>query len=300
MSKGESAKISIGPQKNKGNEMKRILVLLLILLVGVTGVCAEEESILGRGIRAVIGNDDRQPVPRPELTGFAPIGFVIGFFPNGYISQCTGTLIGTEVVVTAGHCLECLHGKATNVLFVPAAGPGWSLPSFPYGWGWAVKWIWWLTAPIPGQVYQDLGFLRLNNPLGLYAGYYPPLYANSDYPFSWSGPIVGWNAGYPGDLQFNTYEGLEMWASCCYLRSWSNLFVGQYTADCDMYNGSSGGPFLTQSQNGTWGVIGVATLEYGNLNNAWAGFGTGVAQAVNYFMPITENLYQRAINYLYE
>ena len=88
-----------------------------------------------------------------------------------------------------------------------------------------------------------------------------------------------------------------MWSSVGYLRQWSSAFPGYYVSDCDLMPGDSGCPFFMQV-NGTWGIIAIVSFEAGD-QYAWNGLGTGWGQGANYFMPINEELYNKAIQDLY-
>ena len=265
--------------------MKRsIIAFLLFLFVAIlpSAIFAGENTNNG-SFQSVIGYDDRIPVLAPEGTILSPVGLLFALYQDGSISQCTGTLIDRDLVVTAGHCLEKENGtSANNVLFVPSVGPGHLSPSLPHGWSWAPKWTCWLSGNPWSR--PDLGFVRLNQPLGDVAGTAPLIFANPNYNFNWYGWIPGWNAGYPSDLQFIYFDDFVMWASPCYLRQWSSIFPGYYASDCDIMHGSSGGPFFIQV-NGVWGIIAIASFERGE-DYAW-GFGTGWGQAVNYLVALS-------------
>jgi V8-like Glu-specific endopeptidase len=276
---------------------KSIIALLIFLFVAIlpSAIFAGENAD-NRSFQSVIGYDDRIPIFAPEGTIVSPIGVLLAIYPDGSISQCTGTLIDRDLVVTAGHCLERENGmRADNVFFAPAAGPDYLSPSLPYGWSWASKWTWWL--PDSPGLGSDLGFVRLRQPLGDVAGTTRLFFANLNYSFYLSGWLSGWNVGYPSDLQFIYFDDVIMWASPGYLRQWSSVFSGYYVSDCDVMSGSSGGPFFIQV-NGAWGIIAISSFERGE-HYAWNGLGTGWGQGVNYFMPITEELYNLAIQELY-
>jgi V8-like Glu-specific endopeptidase len=72
------------------------------------------------------GVDDRQPI-RNIVSGF-PIP-AIGSLANGNTSTCTGTLISSQLVLTAAHCIFT-NGQFSNA---PYFTPGANGTSLPYG-----------------------------------------------------------------------------------------------------------------------------------------------------------------------
>jgi hypothetical protein len=250
--------------------------------------------------RAIIGTDDRFRILRPEKTLAGPVGYLLSFFQDGDIKQCSGALVGADLVITAGHCLQDGKRQPVSVLFVPAAGPGYFLPSLPFGWSFAQGWIGWLLGASAADGEEiDLGFVRLREPLGDQAGILAVFPVDTTNLLFTDGWILAVALGYPSDLLFSSgYHHLVMSASFGYLRGWSFHFPGLIEADMDVREGSSGGPVVVQLTDGTLAVIGVISAAAG-ADNAFMGFGYGFFQAVNFVAPVVEELYDAALERLY-
>ncbi|MBN1877482.1 MAG: trypsin-like serine protease [Anaerolineae bacterium] len=127
--------------------------------------------------------------------------FDVGF--NSYV--CSGTLIDPKHIITAGHCVyDHDEGQwVENVVIVPAYENGWA----PYGYATGVtlySWVGWTT-------YQnwdwDMGYVRLDRPVGALVGWLGYGYNNYD-PFFTSGIYSFHNPGYPAVAP---YDGLYMY-----------------------------------------------------------------------------------------
>lgn len=68
----------------------------------------------------VIGDDEREIVQNTSIYPYKCIGRLVTLYENGEVSHSTAFLIGKNVALTAGHCLQSKdNGKAVLIQFYP-------------------------------------------------------------------------------------------------------------------------------------------------------------------------------------
>lgn len=202
---------------------------------------------------------------------FPPIGRIWIMMNGKWQVWCSGTVVSRELVLTAAHCLTDDKGHRPyqgRIAFVP--GQTWDKPNSqdprdiraPYQVWEARKW-WtpssYLTAHDP-----DWGLIQIQPHGAEYIG---------DVT-GWQKIETGvslqvgqrlWLAGYPSSGDWSTAKGhmgrglfkcATAWQGRARLNDPAPNDI-QYVADCTMNRGASGGPWLAQLSDGSWGIIGV-------------------------------------------
>jgi len=193
-------------------------------------------------------------------------------------SGCSGTIILSDAVLTAGHCVWG-DGNWLDLDFTPAQYRTTSnqlqAPYGKYNWRYVTAYTGWTR---DGNWNYDMAVVRYwpNNGLNIgdrlgYAG----LRRTDSYSYYLDRT---YNTGYPSDK-----GGLEMWKSYCGSVFWHNS-AKYYRVDhtCDIYYGNSGGSFMdwygyvhaVQSSHQRDGSYNTAVLLNGiHYDNAlhWAG-----------------------------
>lgn len=140
----------------------------------------------------VYGTDDRY-VYRDTSYPWSTVGRV-GTTSGG---ACTGTMVGRNLLLTGGHCMQWNDdGTIGSFSFTPAFFNG----DAPFGTAWATRVYYWMQAEGPGlsdlESAYDYVVAVLNTNIGDstgYAGY-------RVYNPSWNGGNYWQNTGYPGGL----------------------------------------------------------------------------------------------------
>lgn len=225
----------------------------------------------GSGDRVVIGADDRVPV-LTRAYPWSAIGRIEAAKADGSGYTCTGTLIGTDIVLTNAHCLmdpttnQPIIGRNQSpdspiqIVFQAGMIKGVALDSarvidYRYGTNKPLKFIG-----------DDWAILKLDKPLGVMYGYLgwqnldfsnPKIsqatrdrlnlvgYA-SDFPtqanreYGQGGDTAGMNVGC-------SIEGIEM----------KGASKGVLLHRCDSNPGASGGPLFAQFSDGNYYILGL-------------------------------------------
>ncbi len=225
----------------------------------------------GKGDRVIIGTDDRTPV-LTRAYPWSAIGRIEAAKADGSGYTCTGTLIGTDIVLTNAHCLmdpttnkpiigrnqpsdnpvqivfqaSMIKGVALDSARVINYRYGTNKPQKFLGDDWAILK---LDKPL-GSMYGYLGWQNLDfsNPkiwqatrdrLNL-VGYASDFPTQSNSEYGQAGDTAGMNAGC-------SIEGIET----------KGAFKGVLLHRCDSNPGSSGGPLFAQFSDENYYIVGL-------------------------------------------
>jgi V8-like Glu-specific endopeptidase len=133
-------------------------------------------------------------------------------FPSGVVSDCSGVLVDSMHVLTAGHCVWTFISSrcnppdtacwASSMRVIPAYDNG----STPFGEANFANLLAW-TAWTEDENYDwDIAMIELNRPLGALTGWYGYGYNNDDSFFT--GGNIFRSTGYPAE---SPYDGEEMY-----------------------------------------------------------------------------------------
>jgi len=223
-----------------------------LALQGVTGP---------KGAEVIIGTDNRIKVNPTTVYPYRAIALIT--FTGG---RCSGWLIGSNTVVTAGHCLTLgiRAWRPVGSFRIYAGRNGNSIP-YPVC---TARWLatnttWWNTQADD----YDYGAIKLNCTVGNTVGW---------FGFFWTPrslvDFVSFNSSYPGD------KNLTQWRHTDYIRveDARRLFYQN-----DTQPGSSGSPIYTYWR--TCFPCGAAVHAYGTYNGPPSGthnHGTRITQSV--------------------
>jgi hypothetical protein len=246
--------------------------------VGVVGGAGKPPKRATGTVNATTGAS--RPAPPPQKA--ASFGFVNGGYPTiGRIwalidgtwkAECSGTVVDTDLVLTAGHCVTDSHnGNAywERIAFVP--GQSWDDPSSkdpgdiraPYEVWEASNW-WAPDSYRSGAGGPDWGLIEIQphgtKHIGSVGSRWRIFTGLSLSP----GQRL-WLAGYPAMGYWSTVEGREGRGLYACASAWGATHWKlrparggvEYQADCNMNGGVSGGPWLTRLSNDEWVIIGV-------------------------------------------
>ena len=203
------------------------VALVALLAVPLSGVVAEEAPADG-GLRrhdaaatgerfdavesdrvraqAVLGSDERERITETSVYPFSTIAFLELEDAAGEVfGSCTGTFIGPDALLTAGHCLwDADFGDwgATHIRVVPAKDGDFE----PFGSQYASDW--WVPDfyAVSGSSEWDWGVIKLpNDLLSLDTGWLSVAVASTEVleaPEFF--PAI---VGYPGDQDYGTMWG---------------------------------------------------------------------------------------------
>ncbi|WP_035745139.1 trypsin-like serine peptidase [Haematomicrobium sanguinis] len=181
--------------------------------------------------RSLIGPDGREQVADTRAPKYRRIG-QINFTRNGSTYICTGWLISSRSVATAGHCLE---GNVSNITFAPARNGS----TDPYGKFNATEI--WVDARGLGNG-GDWGVIVLDQPIGDRLGWYGLAPASQAELQSGSATVVG----YPGDKPRGT-----MWQDTDAL---TGADARNFYYKTDTYGGQSGSAVTTTNEDVSTGI----------------------------------------------
>lgn len=179
---------------------------------------------------------------------------IISTYADGYTTQSSGTLIGSNDVLSAAHTIyDSSHGGYASEVFITPSKFG---IYEPFGTAYAD------TLFVPnGWVnyeysYYDYALISLDIPIGFEAGYKEISYVQN--PQTLLGKTLS-SYGYPGDLQSGDWlyytQGTPDGIYTNHLLTFKD--------DLDTYFGQSGSPLLYQDQ-----VVAIVVSQFEDSNNA--------------------------------
>lgn len=190
-------------------------------------------------INVVIGSDQRKKVYNSTVSPYSAISFILSEKSNGYLSACTGSLIGYDAILTNAHCVKDYDNN--GAYWVETTGgivaPGTNNTTFYFGFrdiGSYVVPKGWIDSKGTDTRY-DYAVIRLSSSFA-----YPPTlgYTKVSNVF---GTIK--TAGFPGDLN-NIWDPfldrVDMYESNGWVKNQTNELLFY---DADTYNGQSGSDY---------------------------------------------------------
>jgi V8-like Glu-specific endopeptidase len=200
----------------------------------------------------VIGSDDRVPMLSDTMPWSA-----IGRLSIGESGVCTATLVASDIILTAAHCLidersGRLHHLDKAVVFSPNYKNG---AAYHHA---RVISVWMGTRTPRKELWNDYAFARISEPLGNMYGTIPVRSFDGDH-LEKEGPKLVSLAGYSLDFEEAKTAGVHL--NCNIKQVVKDDDIRKLLAhDCDMRPGASGGPILSFT-NESAVIVGVNVAE---------------------------------------
>lgn len=216
--------------------------------------------------RGIVGNDDRLPVKYQGYFPWSAIGRIDWVRSDGQeIGQCTGTLVGRDLILTNSHCLgffdENDQFQLVEMLFKPNLVQGVfteddkaTVIDRVFGWDNDFN-----------SDSEDWALLRIDKPLGDTYGYLGWRQLDLADPSVLSAlqnqvRLAGYSGDYPSSQQRDDYDlgGIEMETAGIHLGcNLEGIFEGVILHSCDTTFGASGSSILAKFDDDNYYVIGL-------------------------------------------
>jgi V8-like Glu-specific endopeptidase len=262
------------------------LTLLVVLMISATN--QQNGAINNTGERPtfiIIGDDNRVRVTNTDREPWNSIVDLDISFPAAQYATCTGFFISRRIVATAAHCLY--NGETRQWAETVIVYPGRDGGNKRFGSRQVSKTALhipseWIANPY--NVRYDYGAIILpDDVLGNAVGWFDYGYFNDTYLLS----TIGHHAGYPSDkIDYLVPDcvfpgGCQLWYNFDpIIKQEGHDFNYFIHYEIDTFQGQSGGPIWAQiCINPIYHyVIGIATHDYGQINNFGTRFTKEIAQ----------------------
>ena len=123
----------------------------------------------------IIGADERFRISPTTAYPFRAVAVIETSYPNGVVGHCTASFIGSDILLTAAHCLydSAVGGWSSSVLVAPGMDGQYSAP---FGVHDAVQaWVpesWIALNGRVGSKDWDWGLIQLSSPVGVNVGWF--------------------------------------------------------------------------------------------------------------------------------
>ncbi len=226
---------------------------------------------------AVFGKDDRNPMLSDGYP-WSAIGKIIT--DQG---DCTGSLVGPNLVLTVGHCIYDKNGQPkTNIKFYPnyKNGKGHFYSGVSKVWSGTVKSGWKGRIgdyKVNGRI--DYSIIRLKSPLGQKYGW---LDWAIETPTILNDVTM---VGYSKDFMNGQIAGIQ---ENCRIRGQR---LGTFTNDCDAGVGASGGPLLVKHGD-RYVIVGVYVAGYEQIFSEFGHQNANLAIKISALSSLLQSLHR--------